>query len=245
MKAKFIRTISDLNKFLSDQIESQNFLYEGLIKSYSVQDTIQYFANNIKVKNIKNIKYFLLNESDNNALPYIAIHFVKNYSLELGKQIISWFKVCGWELASTIDNNDINHKDNINIVNIKYYVFRAKFDVQVPRKNWPKILYHLSPLSKQDKIVRKGLIPKAESKLLKHEDAVYLFDAKEEQLDVLAKMLSNKSEKKEKEYSVYKIETENLPAAFILFADPDLKNSYFTKDNISTNAFSLEKNITI
>jgi len=244
MRAKYIKTISDLNEFLLNQLKEHNALYEGLIQSYSVKDAIRYFAKNIKTKNIKNVKYSLLNDRENGALPYILISFNGKYSLELGKEIISWFKVCGWELTSIFNDKEYTSIEKIN--DVKNFVFRAKFDVEILKKDWPEFLYHLSPKSKQDKIFKNGLIPKSENKLLKHEDAIYLFSINNElELEFLAKMLSDKSKKQEKEYSLFKIDTTRLQINFKLFVDPDLENSYFTKDNISPNAFSLERNINL
>ena len=252
MRAKYIKTGQDLNEFLLDKLKSHNLLYEGLIKSYSTKDTIRYITNNIKHNDIKGIKYSLLDNSFYNALPYVLITF-KEYSSDLANNIISWFKVCGWELASILDSSGEPYNPTSNFINIKdnkQFIFRAKFDMEIERDKWPIFLYHLSPMSKETKILKKGLIPRSENKLLKHEDAIYMFNLiNESKLDIevenIAKMLSEKSKNKEKIYSLYKIETSFLQKNLILYVDPDFNNSYFTKDNISVNAFKFIKHINI
>lgn len=248
-KSKF--HYSKLLEYRLYQVRKHNVLYEGLITSYSVKDTIRYFTENIKKKGLKNIRYSY--SYNNLALPYIIILFNYNsYSTIIGEWIISLFKVCGWEIADISDINGIKLRDKNNSFdeminsNVGRFVFRAKFDVEIEKKNWPKYLYHMSPSIKKDKILKKGLIPKTENKLIKHEDAVYMLDMNDKiDIEILAQDLNDRSIKKHNSYSLFEINTTLFPEFFKLYMDPDLEYSYFTKDNISPYCLKFLKDIKV
>jgi len=240
-----------------EQIKQHNKLYEGLICSYSIKNTIQYFikniesekeqTNKIKIFNSYKIKvsYSFIN-NENKALPYIKINFNKlniktdknndfKYIFEdeniLFNKIDQWMNLCGWFYADIRDNfnNRINKTKELS--NISYVIYRAKFDVEVTKDKWPKYLYHVTPSKNIDKIKKNGLIPKAGNKKIKHQDSIYLFDIKN---DNELKTISNELniDNKYNEFSSIKINMEKIPILFKLFVDPDLEGSYFTLDNI-------------
>jgi len=141
------------SKFMSlriNQILKQNKLYEGLIQTYSIDDTIRYFVNNI-------LK--LTEETNKNkAISYIRIIFYKvsiNKDIlsdkylyinenELYNKIKSWMNLCGWYCADLINsfNERIPLTQEHN--NIRYIIFRAKYDREINRKEWPTYLYHIT-----------------------------------------------------------------------------------------------------
>jgi hypothetical protein len=219
MKAKYCSPFIESQDKIINQLDS---LYEGLIKSYPIDKMLASLAYKIGPKNYK-IEFI---SNFNNALPYVRI-IIKNKNLD--SSIISLFKVGGWELADKETESDTK------------LVFRAKYDTEVDSKYWPPFLYHITPIENINKIKKNGLIPKAYNKKIKHEDAIYFYNSNNiEDLKHIAYQLYR--ETYYNDFVVLKIDLrckKNIDnpilkeRRFRLYADPDMNNAYFTKENIS------------
>jgi hypothetical protein len=212
---------------------------------------------------IYSYRYRLI-ENENNAHPYIEIYNFDNIDdiLELNKLMNTY----GWYAIDIIDKYNKPHHEKSELKNFKEVknifsiIYRAKFDIEIDKKFWPRYLYHVSPSKNLDKINRYGLIPKSESKVTGHEDHIYLYDISDDKftLEELAEEI-HKSGLKEQldkpkknipdhyknKYVVFKIDMEMQKDYFRLFADPDLTDSYFTLDNISSLSIHLEEIINL
>jgi hypothetical protein len=241
IRAKYIKDLTNHRK-----------LYEGLIKSYSINDTIGRLslANN---KNKLQVKYRFEESQDNRALPYIIITF-KKYFKENVNKIINIFNMCGWYLASFKDINNNLYKNKYELIDVDNYgelsemTFRAKFDVEVEKNKYPEYLYHITPEIFVKKIEYIGLKPKSLNKLIGHEDAIYLFNLRsdDELMDLVkqldAKRVKNENGPKSNTYILFKVQVPRHDL-FKLFIDPDLFNGYFTKNNIHPNYLKIVKEI--
>lgn len=232
MEAKFC------SSFMRSQYEivsKTNVLYEGLITSYPINELLRILSNKIDKKTYK--VEFILNY--NIALPYIKIILSEK---ELEKDVIQLFKVGGWEVA----DKKIDSKISL--------VFRAKFDTKIDKKYWPDFLYHITPLKNLKKIMKKGLIPKSHNKLLKHEDAIYLYNSDniEELQNMAIEILYKQSD--HKEFAILEIDLRKkknidnpilTDRIFRLYSDPDMSNAFFTMENISPDEIKVIKIFTV
>jgi len=234
---------------LIKQIVDHKKLYEGLIQTYPVKSTIHGLSTLMKVHNLK-IKYNSVGNSSNKTLSHIHIMFNIYNSID-GDLIVNFFNKCGWQLGLVIDKKTEVFKDSNKLLNynsikdIYKFIFRAKFEMEISKKDYPEYLYHITPKIYLNKILKTGLKPKGLSKLFNHKPGIYLFDfiSEENTLD-LVKELDAKRNKTENTiynniynttyintYYILKIEVPNHDL-FKLFIDPDLPNGYFTLDNI-------------
>lgn len=219
MKAEFCSSFIESQNKIINEIDS---LYEGLIKSYPIDKMLSSLAHKIGFKNYK--VEFICNF--NKALPYVKIVISDK---NLYEPIISLFKVGGWELADK--KIEIDTK----------LVFKAKYDTEVNSRYWPAFLYHITPVENINKIKKNGLIPRAYNKKIKHEDTIYFYSANNiEELKHIAYQLYK--ETYYNDFAVLKIDLrgkKNIDnpilkeRRFRLYADPDMHNAYFTKENIS------------
>jgi hypothetical protein len=218
-------------------LEQQKYLklYEGLIQTYSVADTIK-GLDLLNKKYDLNVNYSFIESEANKALPYIKI-LLKKDSLDSRERIVNFFRTCGWYLIDILDKDGVSFKNSIDsyqeIDSILYFIFRAKFDIEIEEKKWPKFLYHVTPYVFLDKIMKIGLVPKSLSKLVKHEDHIYMYDdLTEEKLETLVFNLHIsrslvKFEKYPNKYALLKIDLSKQ-SGIRLYAGPDLDNGFFT-----------------
>ncbi|MFA5154458.1 MAG: hypothetical protein WC554_18080 [Clostridia bacterium] len=235
-------------------VQEYNALYEGLIFTHSLKDTSSIISKLIPKYGFK--YEFLKNEG--NSFPYIKISFIKDNSQRTISNVSQYLNNCGWFIADIIDiNNNSFHKkneiENIDkIKDINYIIYRAKFDTEIDLKQWPKFLYHITPYKNFKNIMKNGLIPKNENKLIKHEEYVHLYDINNSNFSLYeltktldAARIKNKNiEEIENKYVILKIDMSWL-THYKLFCDPDLNFSYFMKNNIHPNCISKEKIIEI
>ena len=112
-------------RFNLSEIFKEALLREGLIKTYSVDDTLNMLHNlNINKDNIRVI-------NDNNTTKfYVFIENNRDYFNKLNQK----FDLCGWFLsdAQTEDDYYKNIKDVFNLKDRYIWVsFSAKFDINI------------------------------------------------------------------------------------------------------------------
>lgn len=206
-------------------------LYEGLIKSHPKVSVIRFLEKQT------NKKVFINNIHKNGQGFLFAIHdaemSVKKFE-EILKTIENGY---GWKPILFIYNFDDEYTEfermfldegEIPMVRVQ---LEPMHPVQLTTKQYPIILFHISPTKFKDKILKKGLIPKSINKKFKHKDRVYFTD-NFTIIKSLTRALSRANN--EREWSVYRIRTIHLPSNFTLFSDELLDNSFFTKDNVSS-----------
>lgn len=165
---------------------NRNIITEGLITTYSPNDTIN-VLNNSRIK-FYNIRARRLPYSTNNKTVYnIVLYFDKglnNIGTEYFNNILHLLDVCGWFPSIIyIENDKINNISNDTYKTLKEYnkpfdmICEAKFDIKVDDNDLPDKLYHITNKRNLEKIQKNGLTPKNKIKVSYHPERVYLFDS--------------------------------------------------------------------
>lgn len=134
--------------------------------------------------------------------------------------------------------------------NIKAYspiltkvAFEAKFDEEVVDKI-PETLYHITPSTNADKILKNGLSPKSRSKVAYHPERVYLGISKDS-VERLSKRMSQLTG--DKKWTILKINTDMIPGGYFrLYKDNNyIDKGFYTQNNIPPIAIEKVKDIEI
>lgn len=236
---------------------------EGLIKTYSIDKTIEDLNRIISSYNLKfnlnklNNNTFELTINDFNKIPYLkeTINFILDNIINL----YGWF-------PSTIEvinlfgaKNKFSFKRDYlfnplnNISDIKI-VFESKFDLI--DKDIPEKLYHLSIQHYEKYVLKFGLITKGKSKLTTHDydSRIYLcknpddckilinqmniFYSKEKDSILYSGKNPKKNYSKNTKWVIYEIDT-NLAHIKKLYKDPNYINGFYYLENISRESLSV------
>lgn len=110
----------------------------------------------------------------------------------------------------------------------------------------PKFLYHLTPENKVNKILKNGLVPKAQNKLGKHPDRIYFFLQKDLTLnykfyadDFWAS--GHKNTTRDVKYTLLKIDTKKCRNDFKIYGDPNMIRGVWTFNNVPPEAITIEE----
>lgn len=193
MKLSDIISFEQLNKYDSEHLldghghslqvrakyrELEQNLYEGLIVSYPISKVLSTihltpnFSKKCRTKRWQNT--------------FAVIGEVSDFDFKRLLQILSQ---CGWFIAkmrftdndnhttSTLDK-DINLQSIMSSVDKESVYFElkaeAKYDIELERDHWPKLLYCLAPYEVRDKISKIGLVPKAGKNVDGQPERIYL-----------------------------------------------------------------------
>ena len=112
-------------------------------------------------------------------------------------------------------------------------IFEAKFDPEIGSKNIPKIAYHVTVSSKEEKILKIGLAPKSKEKISKHPARVY-FAVNIENAELLAH--SRRFRGDNKEFTIFEVDIGELKKRRVVryFSDPNFPagEAFYTYENI-------------
>lgn len=148
-----------------------NFLYEGLIKSYGIDDVILHSEIwTIKHNFVKNIK-------KQNDLIVVELNEISEDDF---KYLITHYNFFGWFIGIISINN---HTQKFNEKNLKLYsdeslnkniklYLQAKYDQQFDESTID-FLYHITSESKLEKIKKLGLVPKTSNPTSNYPDRIY------------------------------------------------------------------------
>lgn len=204
------------------------FLYEGLIKSYSVDKFLQLLHKH----NYTDAE--VLSKVESAEAIGIPIDTITNTTA-----LNHLCTVCGWQYA-----RNVKKKSNDTIYALYTRKFSDDADELVYEKN-RGFVYHITPKQFNKKIFKNGLIPKSNNKIENHQDAVYcLIDptqapslAKELQPYINWKNL--KTDEKGNDiytFTLWEIDLNKLNNEKDIFPkfflDPMMNYSVYTKDNI-------------
>lgn len=217
-------------KLINDILKEEYLVYEGLIKTYGVDETI----NHLKFLGLSEdrIKKFIDNDT-----PTISIRIKPN--IEQYNKFNKEMELYGWFLNSGQNDKEKSYKTIDELIrnsnnNDIWLFYSAKFDYEVSwNDDRPLTLYHLTPLSRLEKIKSQGLTPKTKNKLANHPDRIYFFRDKK----LIAGFINQffHSESLEFKYkNKYILLEVYLPTEFPirLFKDPDMDNAVYTLQNI-------------
>lgn len=248
------------NKFILEN-KYNDLLEEGIHKSYDAKDIYKILS---KYYNIGNEKTFLKNGNDlgiyydgsynsdgilhNYEIIVLILIIPKNFS-DLEK-IKKFFSNCGWILAQEHEY----YKDS------NYIAYTFQKNKQVKTIELPDFLYHLTPITKLGKILKKGLVPKTTNIMSNRPERVYLHPQKPTILSLklfanqlwkaqLEKKLNLNNLSKEEianklnkprniKYCLLEIDTKKCNNLKI-FGDPDMNGAVWTFDNIPPQAIKV------
>lgn len=230
--------IKDLN-FINEEKIFFNKLKEGLIKTYPIKNFEDYLY---KWKN-KNIEHEFYIDSERSL---VEIKFLNYVSSDIIKYYISISQVYGYFPSSfriyrkkgmTIEDNwsyieFLNKQNKYNDTLASVVVrFESKFDEEIQT---PKIIYHVTPSSNVEKILRIGLIPKNNKST--HPERIYFSTS----LDDIKKL---KTQFEYENYNVNYSILEIIPTNDIkLMKDPNINdNGVYCYCNITPKNIKLVK----
>ena len=152
------------------------------------------------------------------------------------EKIKRFFNTCGWPLAEEYESST-----NKPLTVLTFEKRRQEDEIPVP-----KFLYHLTPENKVNKILKNGLVPKAQNKLSMHPERIYLFLRKDLTLNYRAYadsfwLAAHKTTSRKDKYALLKIDTLKCRAGFKLYGDPNMVMGVWTFDNIPPEAITIEK----
>lgn len=260
----FLKQYPNANKYFHEDIllelankNSQNQLYEGLIVSFNHEDVMSALKRHFRfyglVYDSHKIKIFFKKD-------YKIINDINTFKNNLSN-INKLLSTCGWNIAKYHSvNNQLKTVSSKNIMDILQLVndnnqiqisaiLEPKFEFSFT--NPPKTIYHIAPIQYHDKIIKKGLIPKSQSKISYHPDRIYCFD---KQIDFekyainLVKNMSNSIKTKLVKnnqiiYNVYKINTKSLNNKWLI--DYNSNNAIYTLENINPHFIKQINTITV
>lgn len=194
-------------------------LYEGLIYSYSHEIVIRkVFERGFRV--------------NRDAMGKIIVGFELSKKNRERYQELNDFldNVCGWIHGSSKAGGTILHNKTAFLPHssgIVHLIYEPKFNVEVSKK--PEVLYHVSPISKIENIMRVGLTPRSSDYYFSFKDRIYL----SREIDLLYNFAKKKfqiSGGVEKKFVIFAIKP-NKQVRF--FEDPNFREGVYTLENIS------------
>lgn len=226
-----------INSMLNDKQYDE--LYGGLIRSSQRESVLHYLQKHTNKKlhinkAHRNPQGFAFSFTDNKItlkqfgemLDTIVNHY--RWKLIKFKHHLSNIEYTNW--GDYISNAHVTD-DTIHTVMVHIEPIHP---VLLDKISYPKNLYYVSPTQFKEKILKKGLIPRAINSQFKYNDRVHYTDnITSDFYKHLPMVLSNASGIIE--WTLYTITTKFLPSNFYLFVDEILDNSYFSNDNIPPN----------
>lgn len=228
------------SKMMISEMFNRHIVCEGLIKTYSVKDTINFLLN----KGIK--KYYIyplkIVKGDNKMLYSINLKFRKGFNNIPNEVIVNLIHIldtCGWFFSIGYCNGkyfkELNNKfieNNTEYNNIDL-IFEPKFDVNVSKDELPDKLYHVTPNKNIDKIYKNGLTPRNNNKVTNHPERVYLFG--ENNINNWKNIALNlKGENINEKYSLLEIEVNKVNKNIVFMYDPNCEfEAYYVLEPIT------------
>ena len=230
-------------RVIQEEIEKRNLLYEGLLCTYSTDNTLGH---------LRELGYGdeFCRVGKYNQTETISI-FIKPEINEFN-EVTREMNICGWFFSGGENKIGKNYKNIDDLLqnsknNNVWIHFSAKFDKELDLKGTPKTLYHLTPTIRIEKIKEIGLTPKTKSKLANHPDRVY-FLTKYDQVDIrnfIRDLFRSETlpYKYKNKYTLISIEQPKLSVR--LFRDPDMLNAVYTLENIPPSNIKILKSFNV
>ena len=219
---------------------------EGIFESYSAEKILKILERNYRVyrngelpaeENEMTIEFDAYKTSPKtygtDEVSVITIILKNGPEIEKLKR---FFNTCGWPLAEEYESST-----DKSLTVLTFEKRRQEDEIPVP-----KFLYHLTPENKVNKILKNGLVPKAQNKLSNHPDRVYFFLQKDLLLNYKAYaddfwLSVHKTMPRNDKYALLKIDTEKCNEDFRIYGDPNMVRGVWTFDNVPPEAIMVEK----
>ena len=175
-----------------------------------------------------------------------AIEFEQSLSDEQAKQLRQILNITGWyvSLPAGTNNKDTDHwytsKEYLN-TNFNP-LLEPKYD-RVDSASLPPFLYHVSPTSARDNILKNGLRPRAGTQKAFHPERIYFTTSEQDAMDYITMQIHqykrNGKEKTLEDFDVWKVDSEYLDGENI-HIDPMFKQSAAWPKLPTAAVFTLE-----
>jgi hypothetical protein len=230
------------------QLIEEVYLYEGLIYTHEIEDSIDYLNRakgvstfGFKRAGKKNRIVMLTNNIDRKDLDWV----IKMTNM------LGWYPTT-YKLPFDMDSQFFPYNDNPDDF-VKYVNdnssrstgmwFDAKFDRRLSEEDIPDYGYHVTPLKNKEKILKIGLAPKSKNKFGKQMDRIYiLFDK-----DDVNYLINHKDfSPQENEFVVLKIALKTLHRVRKIgyFEDPAfLEKGFYTYENIPPQYIEVDETL--
>lgn len=232
--------------FYGNEIE----LYEGLIKTMSIVQSVAGLKR--KWPSLKISSKHTMRGLSNDFSVTIDLNKIKDI-----EEILKMLNMLGWFISVVLFSREkqpfLKLNKNINIDSIAQHLddademilyVEAKFDLEITKKEFPSILYHVTPKKFETKIRKFGLVPKSSSEVADYPERIYFAyneeDARTLLYHDLRSVVKSKEEKFPGEFDEWLLLTINTQTIRRLFRDPNYEYGLFTFSNIPP---SMIKNI--
>ena len=234
-----------LKKLVPIILEEQ-YLYEGLIRTYPIGTTI-----GMVDRWIDDMSGYQIKDENIIYIDIININYEKLNHLVKFMDSMGWFPAAynigmpSKEHYKKYNEDELRKiiKSN-NIVFVRIY-FHAKYDLEIGRYDLPDSMYHVTPFNKLDKILKIGLAPKSKDKIATLPNRIYLLKNKED----ISKLLINKKFVNDSiEFAVLKINIKLIKerTGIRFFEDPEFADrAVYTYENIRPDYIEFVDKISI
>ncbi len=213
-------------------IEEYN-LYEGLDVTHNVETSVDILN---RWWNLDNNIIFKENAAENK----IKLQTIGGLpTKEEFDNILKWVNNMGYYPSHMFimgESKKFDYDIIIEMLKLTYgfeVAFEAKFDPEIGSRNIPKIAYHVTASSKEEKILKMGLCPKNNDKISKHPVRIY-FLVKLEDADLLVN--NRRFSRDNKEFVVFEVNLRELKKKRVVryFPDPNFPvgDALYTYENI-------------
>lgn len=195
-------------------------LFEGLIKTYPINKTIEYIA---RLFCLNNNQFQVIKRDDTHKI-LVCFENAENKKNQMSQAM----DLCGYELAG----------ESINNGNIQQ-MYTAKFSESLTKelKNNMSFLIHITPYYNKEKILRYGFNPKSKNEFFSYSPSVFFFTQDAPLIHIVDQVYQKDSKIKNNLnnhiYSLFRVDVSKIPDSVKFETDPNLKYAVRTKDNIS------------
>lgn len=219
----------------------KDYLYEGLIYTYSLENTLAILKNACNVS-----QNSIVVSKERNSF-YLTLEGYDKERIEtLNKKALT----CGWFVAyytrGTERFKSINLNDALSSSNPRTLVahYEVKYDMAVSK--YPEYLYHATSKLHLPKILKTGLQPRSNSVISDHPDRIYFGITPEACKKVMEIFWKNKPQEEKDafwengEFVILKIHVSN-EHKLRLFKDPTyLDKGFYTMNNIRDSSIKVD-----
>ena len=234
------KEIDEIFQKIIEKTEQRDYVCEGLIKSYSLLDTQSFLR-----KFFSHPSYGLSIKIFNNDK--IAVSFgtcATGLNENVLEYLITCANTCGYYPTLFITKDAMNKqiKFELDVAktqlvrnNIYVILFSPRFQLPLDVEDIPSILFHVSSVKYEEKIMSIGFVPKTKNKFENHPARVY-FANSAESIKILLKHDKFINDSVD-EYVIFKLDVKKLlidRPEISFYTDNSFKNrGYYTMDNIS------------
>jgi len=229
-------TEKDIQRVVKMTID--NVLNEGLIKTYSTDETIRVILKTFNDDEKKNLS---INKEDDKVGGYYFDFYISKNAEDFQKLI---YKV--GQVMNTCGYTESLKNENENLIWLRY---QMKFNKLVNVKQWHYI-YHATSKRHLEKIMKYGLSPRSNNSCFSYPPRVYFVYGTDNttilqsvkntlrNVENSRENLSNRI-KNENEYVVLRIDTSKLNDNIRFYQDQDYKLGIFTYENIPPSCIEI------